>query len=408
MSLSSPSAQAPSLFAQVELGTLVEFRRGLTYKKSDEVEFSSNAVLRANNVDPATGQLDLSKIRYLSDDLDVPSSRKLAPDSLLICTASGSRTHLGKMAHIADPIDLAFGGFMGLLVSRPGLLARYLWYFSRSDAYRDFLETLSPGANINNLRFDDLASLLLPLPPLIEQKRIVAMLDQTFAALDRARANAETNLADASTIFDNTMAGVFSGSHFEWKTSRLDKVCAIASSLVDPRLPQYVNAIHVGAGNIESRTGKLRNLRTSQEERLISGKFPFDESMVLYSKIRPYLEKVARPDFAGICSADMYPLAPIEGQITRDFLYWLLLSNTFTDYAIEGSARAGMPKVNRDHLFQYEVELPDVNEQRQIVAKLDALSSEVTTLQAAYERRLADIADLRQSMLQAAFSGQLA
>ncbi len=103
----------------------------------------------------------------------------------------------------------------------------------------------------------------------------------------------------------------------------------------------------------------------------------------------------------------MYPLAPIEGQITRDFLYWLLLSKPFTDYAIEGSARAGMPKVNRDHLFQYEVDLPDVDEQRRIVAKLDALRNEVTTLQAAYERQLADIAALRQSMLQAAFSGQL-
>ena len=58
-----------------------------------------------------------------------------------------------------------------------------------------------------------------------------------------------------------------------------------------------------------------------REEGLISGKFLFDESMVLYSKIRPYLMKVARPDFNGLCSADMYPLTPLPNEITRDDLW---------------------------------------------------------------------------------------
>lgn len=214
---SQPCCDA-SPFPRVELGELVEFRRGLTYGKSDEVEFSSTAVLRANNVDLASGELDLSEIRYISDEVQVPRSKKLIANSLLICTASGSRSHLGKMAHVSRELDFAFGGFMGLLVPRSELSPKYLWYFSRSSAYREHLESMSPGANINNLRFDDLARLALPLPPLDEQKRIVAALDQAFAALDRARANVEKNLSQSRGLFLSALRDVFANSSAKWSS----------------------------------------------------------------------------------------------------------------------------------------------------------------------------------------------
>ena len=76
-----------------------------------------------------------------------------------------------------------------------------------------------------------------------------------------------------------------------------------------------------------------------------------------------------------MCSADIYPLAPSTDRITRDYLYYLLLSKPFTDYAIQGSARAGMPKVNRDHLFAYRVWLPAVKAQQELAQQLDALHS---------------------------------
>ncbi len=154
-------------------------------------------------------------------------------------------------------------------------------------------------------------------------------------------------------------------------------------------------------------TGVFVDLKTAREEGLISGKFLFDESMVLYSKIRPYLMKVVRPDFEGLCSADMYPLSPIKNVITRDYLFHLLLSKHFTDYAIQGSARAGMPKVNRDHLFEYRVWLPDVKRQKQLAANLDDLREETQRLAHLYERKLAALEALKKSLLHQAFSGEL-
>jgi type I restriction enzyme S subunit len=168
-----------------------------------------------------------------------------------------------------------------------------------------------------------------------------------------------------------------------------------------------LDLIHVGAGNIESETGVLAGLKTARDEGLISGKFTFDESTVLYSKIRPYLMKVARPDFDGLCSADVYPLTPVTNEITRDFLFYLLLSKPFTDYAIKGSARAGMPKVNRNHLFNYTTWLPPMNEQRRLASNLDELRDETRRLESFYQRKLAALDELKQSLLARAFAGEL-
>ena len=185
---------------------------------------------------------------------------------------------------------------------------------------------------------------------------------------------------------------------------RLDDVCGIASVLVDPRKAEYQEMIHVGGANIESATGGLGNLMTAREEELKSGKFLFDDTMVLYSKIRPYLMKVARPDFRGLCSADIYPLSPDRSQLDRDYLFYLLLTTEFTDFAIAGSARAGMPKVNRDHLFGFRLSLPPLPEQRRIVGILDEAFGGIATAKANAEKNLQNARALFESHLQSVFT----
>jgi type I restriction enzyme S subunit len=193
----------------------------------------------------------------------------------------------------------------------------------------------------------------------------------------------------------------------DWEEKRLDDVCEITSKLIDPKESQYQEVIHIGAGNIVSEKGTLVDLQTAKEENLISGKFLFDESMVLYSKIRPYLKKIVKCNFKGLCSADIYPLVPFKEKMTQSFLYHLLSSYYFTEYAIEGSQRAGMPKVNRKHLFSYSFSCPPIEEQKQIVEKLDALSLETKKLEAIYTQKIADLEEMKKSILQKAFSGKL-
>ena len=133
------------------LGNLCEFQRGLTYGKSDEVDVSDNVVLRANNVDLATHRLDLSDLRFIADAVAVPAGKKVRKGSLLICTASGSKSHLGKIAYVDEDYGYAFGGFMGQITATPGVHDRYLFHALTSPAYKDFIGALADGVNINNL-----------------------------------------------------------------------------------------------------------------------------------------------------------------------------------------------------------------------------------------------------------------
>jgi len=242
---------------------------------------------------------------------------------------------------------------------------------------------------------------------LTEQQRIVKILDEVFEGIKLAKENTEKNLRNSKELFESYLQEVFAHPGKDWIEKKLGDVCEIESKLIDPRKQEFIDFIHVGAGNIEMKTGKLINLKTSREEKLISGKFEFNGSMVLYSKIRPYLMKVARPSFQGLCSADIYPLSPHKNYIVRDYLFYLLLTSTFTEFAIKGSARAGMPKVNREHLFSFSLFLPTTVEQKSIVAKLDALSAETKKLEGIYEQKLADLEELKKSVLKKAFNGEL-
>ena len=157
----------------------------------------------------------------------------------------------------------------------------------------------------------------------------------------------------------------------DWERVTLGSVVEIASGQVDPRQVPYCDMIHVGGDNIESHSGKLLNLKTAGEQGLISGKYLFDRKDVLYSKIRPVLNKVVAPNFEGICSADIYPLRPINGKLCQEFLVHLLRSDDFLGYTATCSSRTNIPKINRDALFAYQAMLPPLPEQRRIAAILD-------------------------------------
>lgn len=285
------------------------------------------------------------------------------------------------------------------------LLPAYLdkWLLSVNDQ----IYALGKGTAQKNLDVPALRAIRVPVPSVAEQRRVIGVVEGITEHLARASVNTAKNLTNSQELFDSCLQHVFQKQGADWTERRMDSLCAITSALVDPRHPEYQDLLHVGAGNMESKTGELAGLQTAREEGLISGKFLFDDSMVLYSKIRPYLMKVARPDFAGLCSADVYPLAPLHGVITRDYLFYLLLSQTFTDYAIQGSARAGMPKVNREHLFAFTAWIPPIPQQKKFATQLDALHTETQRLVRTYEKKQGALDALRCSVLSRAFAAQL-
>ncbi|MFN9227362.1 MAG: restriction endonuclease subunit S [Pseudanabaena sp.] len=159
----------------------------------------------------------------------------------------------------------------------------------------------------------------------------------------------------------------------DWEEKYLGEIIEVASGQVDPTEPPYCDLPHIGGENIESHTGNLHAVKTARELRLVSGKYLFNEGDVLYSKIRPALNKVAIPNFKGICSADIYPLRPSDDKLCRRYLAYLLLSETFLEYATKHSDRSKIPKINRDSLLAYKVVIPHRPEQQRIADCLTSL-----------------------------------
>jgi type I restriction enzyme, S subunit len=350
-------------------------------------------------------QVDWDAVPYCKiEPTDLPKYRLATGD--IVFARTGATT--GKSFLVDEPPDAVFASYLiRLRLLDKSLLPEFVSLFFQTSGYWKSIKEGSAGSAQGGFNASKLAALSIPLPPLPEQQRIVGLLDEAFDGIATAKANAEQNRQNARALFESHLQSVFTQRGEGWVEKRFDEVCEISSMLIDPRKDEYVDMLHVGGANIESKTGRLIELKTAREEGLISGKFAFDETAVLYSKIRPYLMKVARPDFQGLCSADMYPLSVKVGQLDRDYLFHLLLSPEFTNYANAGSARAGMPKVNRDHLFAFRVYLPSVAMQRQFAAKLDALHEETQRLESIYQQKLAALNELKKSLLHQAFTGQL-
>jgi type I restriction enzyme, S subunit len=327
------------------------------------------------------------------------SSAKLFPkNSVLVAMYGATAGQVGILRFEASTNQAVCGIF-----PNDKTIPEFIFYCFLSK--KEELISQAVGGAQPNISQEKIKNTLIPIPPLTEQKRIVAILDQAFEAIAKAKANTEQNLKNAKELFESELGSVLINEN--WDTVTLENICKISSKLIDPKKEEYQDLIHIGGGNIESVSGKLIDLKTAKEEELISGKFLFDDTMVLYSKIRPYLRKVVSCEFMGLCSADIYPLVPFEDKLIKGFLYYLLLSKVFTNYAILGSERAGMPKVNRNHLFAFKLKLPPLEQQTQIVEKLDKLRAETQKLEAIYKQKIEDLEELKKSILQKAFAGQL-
>jgi type I restriction enzyme S subunit len=152
----------------------------------------------------------------------------------------------------------------------------------------------------------------------------------------------------------------------EWEEKSLGEIIEVASGQVDPTQTPYRSFPQVGSENIESISGKLANVKSASEKGIMSGNHVFDNNDILYSKIRPALNKVAAPDFKGICSADIYPVRPSTDELLRIYLLYLLRSENFLEYAIRISERGKIPKINRDGLLSYRTPIPSPHEQQRI------------------------------------------
>lgn len=302
----------------------------------------------------------------------------------------------GKHAVVSGLIDgFGFGSTeFHVIRSLEKVIPEWIHFFLRRKETLNAAEKTFTGA-VGQQRVPPifLGNLEIPVPPIEDQRRIAASLKVQLAEVARARQAAEAQLASISDLIESGIEKAINHAIAKGSESvRLGEVVSISAKLVNPTVPDFRDLPHVSAENIVSITGEFVGLKSAAEDGMKSNKYLFEAGDVLYSKLRPYLRKIALPNFAGVCSADMYPLKIAPERIDAGFLKILLTSKLFTEYANEKSARSRMPKLNRDQLFSWNFNLPSLNDQKECFNKTKMI---LTQARVAYEAAMKMSDDLK-------------
>lgn len=263
------------------------------------------------------------------------------------------------------------------------------------------IEDRTPFVTVKHLSVKDLNNILIPLPPLSEQRRIASILDKA----DELRQKRQQAIEKLDQLLQATFIDMFGdpvSNPKGWDKKLLSDLVTIDAPLVEPMEKEFENLLHYGPDRISKDSGKLLPALTAKEDMLISKKFLCDDRHILYSKIRPYLNKVAMVQEKCLCSADVYPVEP-KSQLTKHFLWHILRSKSFLDHAETFSNRANIPKINRNQFLQYECIVPTMEAQQ----KFENISKDIQRQIDFQNLSLESIEKLFSSLQNQAFNGTL-
>jgi type I restriction enzyme S subunit len=291
---------------------------------------------------------------------------------------------------------------MKALAPHESILPDFLAYFLESSSERVLSQCVKRGATVHSIDIGRLEQLPVPVPTKSEQRRIVDVLDEAVELYKR-RADADVKSARILPALFEEMFGDPVANPRRWPTAPLEEVVEIGTQLVDPNRAQYLDVLHIGGEQIEKDSGRILSPSLVRHSDLRSGKFLFTAEHVLYSKIRPYLNKVAYPRFNGVCSADIYPLRAKDGRLSPWYLVALLRSRAFLDYAKLHSGRLRMAKLNREQLGSFKVPLPEPS----LREAFEALAVRLAELEPERLQIRDKMDQLFQVLLHGAFAGEL-
>lgn len=302
------------------------------------------------------------------------------------------RPTLKRIAIVPEELDCAVCS-TGYFVLRGGskIDNAYLFYWLFCDEFQAEMEARQKGASYPAVNDSDMRDQSIPLPPLDEQRRIVAVLDKAFAGIATATANAQKNLTNARALFDGFLESVFSTEAEGWQIKTLAQTCkmyqpkTISTKEMVPGGPFPV----FGANGIIGRYNKFNH---AEPQLLITCRGATCGSVNV---------SLANSWITG----NAMVVRPLNESIDLKFLEFYFRGGIDISKAITGAAQ---PQITRTNLETLEIHFPkDVFEQRRIATVSTHLLEAVERLEAIIDDKLAALTELKQSLLQKAFAGEL-
>ena len=284
-------------------------------------------------------------------------------------------------------------GTMQYIFPKDNINIKFLFYIlSTID-----LSKYHKGATIPHIYFNNYKNEEIYLPTIEEQKVIAERLDKLSELIEKRKEQIKKlDLLIKSRFIE--MFGDITINDKKWDVVSFLKAADFDCKMIND-FQEYMAYPHIGIDSIEKDTGNLIGYRTILEDNVISGKYLFSSQHILYSKIRPNLNKVALPNFNGLCSADAYPILPKKDVCNRWYLAFVLRSKYFLDYILQFSSRTNLPKVNKKEIAGFSFPLPPLELQNKFavfVEKIDKLKQTI-------KNNLEKLETLKKSLMQQYF-----
>ena len=385
------------------LEEICDFQNGFAFKSKT---FKENGipVVRITNIQ--NNSIELDKCVFIdSKDYTQDLSKYEVRKGDLLIAMSGATT--GKIGIHRSDETLLLNQRVGLFKPKNTLNKDYLYYFLATNVENSL--AISAGAAQPNLSTEQIKNFQIPLPPLPEQHRIVSILDHCFEAIDKAKANAEQNLQNAKELFESYLQGVFEKRGENWKNVNIDSVCEVVNGgTPKTKVKEYWN------GDVNWITpadlGKLDSVLVNETSRKItelglqkSSAKLFKENSVILSTRAPI----------GHLAINTVPMSTNQGcrglvpnkNLNTWFLYYFLKGNI--QLLNDLGTGATFLELSSKALKSVIIPLPPLKDQIRLVSILNKYVEASQNLETHYQKRIDDLEELKKSILQKAFAGEL-
>jgi len=343
--------------------------------------------------------------------VQIPSGKqagfKLAlPDTVLVCAEGGSAGR--KIAHVDRPVY--FGNKLFAICPTQITSSRFVFYYCLSDAFKsDFKDSLAGligGVSLN--KFKEIG---IGLPPLPEQRRIVAILDEAFAGIATAKANAERNVRNARAVFESQLHATFASGHPGWVSRLLKEVCERITDGTH-QTPTYFDDGFVFLSSRNVTSGKIdwdriKYIDAKQHAEMHKRVAPRRGDILLAKNGTTGVAAMVDRDTIFDIYVSLAHLRPLPG-IRPEFLLHFLNSPAAKYQFNKRLKGVGVPNLHLEEIREVSIPIPNgILEQDRIIAALNRLRDEVERLEASYDKKLTALDNLKKSLLHQAFTGNL-
>jgi|LGVE01.1.fsa_nt_gb type I restriction enzyme S subunit len=357
----------------------------------------------------ATKDVSYDSIINYDNGISIPKNelnnfRVAHGNSIFICAEGGSAGR--KLAF--NTKEVCFVNKLFVLEPFEFMEPKFIYYFYQTtDFQKQFMSKMTGligGVSMGKFKKIDILA-----PSLTEQKRIVVILDEAFKSIAKAKESAEKNLKNAKDIFEIYLQSVLKNK--KWAMKTLGDVCE--------KVEYGSSSKSIKEGKIAVlRMGNIQNGRFNWEKLVYSDnlkenkKYLLKYNDVLFNRTNsPELvgkTAIYKDEMPAIFAGYLIRIHRLENLLDADYLNYYLNSEMAMNYGKSvTTSSVNQANINGTKLKNYPIPLPSLSEQQSIVIKLDALSTETKKLEAIYTQKLADLEELKKSILAKAFKGEL-